>query len=137
MDFFAHHEKNVRFFLQDGMRISVSEGDWTAAWNGTAVTVHGPDRSPLTFSLRSVTVLKLAVSNTTPPLLLVATTDRKLLVWDVSAGGGRCVRLLAFKAAVTDIRANGTVAAIVLEDLSLHFYKLGQLIAADKIDDAR
>jgi hypothetical protein len=126
-------------FLQDGMRISVSEGDWTAAWNGTAVTVQGPDhRSPLTFSLRSVTVMKLAVGNTTtPPLLLVATTDRKLLVWDVSAGGGRCVRLLAFKAAVTDIRANGTVAAIVLEDLSLHFYKLCQLTAVDKIDDAR
>jgi hypothetical protein len=120
------------------MRISVSEGDWTAAWNGTAVTVHGPDRSPLTFSLRSVTVLKLAAGNTTTPLLLVATTDRKLLVWDVSAGGGgRCVRLLAFKAAITDIRANGTVAAIVLEDLSLHFYKLGQLTAVDKIDDAR
>jgi hypothetical protein len=122
------------------MRISVSEGDWTAAWNGTAVTVHGPDhRSSLTFSLRSVTVLKLTTTaTTTPPLLLVATTDRKLLVWDVSAGGGgRCVRLLAFKAAVTDIRANGTVAAIVLEDLSLHFYKLGQLTAVDKIDDAR
>ncbi len=122
------------------MRISVSEGDWTATWNGTAVTVHGPDRSPLTFSLRSVTVLKLATAatTTTPPLLLVATTDRKLLVWDVSAGGGgRCVRLLAFKAAVTDIRANGTVAAIVLEDLSLHFYKLGQLTAVDKIEDAR
>ncbi len=121
------------------MRISVSEGDWTAAWNGTAVTVHGPDRSPLTFSLRSVTVMKLATTaTTTPPLLLVATTDRKLLVWDVSAaGGGRCVRLLAFKAAVTDIRANGTVAALVLEDLSLHFYKLSQLTAVDKIDDAR
>ena len=119
------------------MRLSVSEGDWTAGWNGTAITVSRPaaiggqpERS-LTFSLRSVAVMKLVVSTSA---LLVATTDRKVLIWDLLKG--TCVRLLAFKAAVTDIRTNGTVAGLVLEDLSLHFFKLGQL-TAPTITDAK
>ena len=110
------------------MRLSVSEDDWTAGWNGTAitaVTTRQPDRL-LTFPLRAVAAMKLAV---TQQALLVATTDRRLLVLDLAAPGGRCVRVLTSpnKMAVTDIRSNGTVAGLVMADLSLQFLKLSQL----------
>lgn len=114
---------------KEGARLSVSEGDWTAAWNGTTITVtrgQSADRN-LTFSLRSVVVMKLVVTSVSQAamILLVATTDRKLLVWDLAAG--RCARLLAFKATITDIRTNETVAGLVLEDLSLHFFRLAEM----------
>ena len=106
------------------MRLSVSEDDWSAGWNGTAITVARPPDRLLTFPVRSVAALKLAVAQ---QVLLAATTDRKLLVLDLAAPGGRCIRVLTSKTAVTDIRTNGTVVGLVMADLSLRFLKLNQL----------
>jgi hypothetical protein len=102
----------------------VSEDDWSATWSGTAITVTTPNQTPLIFNVRAVAALKLVVSEQT---LLVATIDRKVLVLDLAFLGGRCVRMLTFKTAVTDMRSNGTVVALVMEDLNVKFYKLSQL----------
>jgi WD40 repeat protein len=128
---------HVLILHQAGLRLSVSEGDWTAGWNGSAITAtllpsgSLPATRTFTFSVRAVVVMKLLAS---VPALLVATTDRKVLVWDLASGS--CVRMLTFKSAITDIRSNGTVAGIVLEDLSLHFFKKTQLTVT-RIEDVR
>jgi hypothetical protein len=104
--------------------MTVSENDWSATWNGTAVTISRPDQTLITFNVRAVAALKLAVSE---QALLVATNDRKVLVLDLAFPGGRCVRMLTFKTAVTDMRSNEAVVALVMEDLNVKFYKLNQL----------